>query len=159
MIMEILVSPNALLAGFPVAIALPVQWGDQDALGHVNNTVYFRWFESARIAYTERFALFERLKRTRVGPILAAIGCDYRSPVEFPDTVEVATRVVRIGRSSMAMEHALVSRAQGLVAARSSSTLVLYDYAASRPCPIPDEIRQAIEDLEGRPFAAPGEPA
>ena len=48
---------GALLAGLSVVIALPVQWGDQDALGHVNNVVYFRWYESARIAYFERVGL------------------------------------------------------------------------------------------------------
>lgn len=157
--MELVASPNPLLAEFPVVIALPVQWGDQDALGHVNNTVYFRWFESSRIAYTERFALFDTLRRTRVGPILAAIGCDYRLPVEFPDTVEVGSRVVRMGTSSMAMEHALVSRSSGVVAAQSMSTLVLYDYAAGRSRAIPDEIRRAIEGLEGRSFPAPAAPA
>ncbi len=150
--MDLVATPNALLAGFPVVIALPVQWGDQDALGHVNNTVYFRWFESARIAYTERFELFEMLRKTRVGPILAAIGCDYRLPVEFPDTVEVGSRVARIGNSSLAMEHALVSRSRGAIAAQSTSTLVLYDYAAGRPRAIPDDIRRAIEGLEGRSF-------
>src|ERR1700677_2939135 len=52
---------EALLAGFSVAIAIPVQWGDQDAFAHVNNVVFFRWFESARIAYFRRIGLMKHL--------------------------------------------------------------------------------------------------
>src|SRR5687767_1167703 len=54
-----------------VTVEIPVQWGDMDAFGHVNNTVYFRWFESARIAYFEKIGLNERMRRDRKGPILA----------------------------------------------------------------------------------------
>ena len=101
----------ALLSGFPVVISLPVQWGDQDAFGHVNNTPYFRWFESARIAYGMRVGL-SRLKATQnIGPILALITCDYRRQLTFPDTVHVGARITRIGRSSLTMEHRLISEA------------------------------------------------
>ncbi len=148
--MHLCENPSPLLAAFPIVIALPVQWGDQDAFGHVNNTMYFRWFESSRIAYMEQFRLLERLRTTRVGPILAAIGCDYRAPLFFPDVVEVGSRVTRIGRTSLSMEHAIVSRSKGVLAAESRSTLVLYDYATEKPHPIPDEIRKAVEELEGR---------
>src|SRR4051794_8318236 len=82
-------STTAALTGFPVVIRLPVQWGDQDAFGHVNNTVFLRWFESARIAYFGRMGLLEMMARDRVGPILASIACDYRRPVTHPDTVHV----------------------------------------------------------------------
>src|SRR4051812_27249954 len=54
-----------------VTVEIPVAWGDMDAFGHVNNTVYFRWFESARIAYFEKIGLNERMKRDKKGPILA----------------------------------------------------------------------------------------
>ncbi len=78
-----------LLAEFRVVITLPVQWGDQDAFGHVNNTVYFRWFESARIAYFARIGLSHALNADPIAPILASISCDYRRPITFPDTVQI----------------------------------------------------------------------
>src|SRR5277367_5877386 len=99
----------AELADFPVVIALPVQWGDQDAFGHVNNTIYFRWFESARIAYFERIGLNHLLEHEPIGPILASMSCDYRRPVTYPDTVDIGMRVSRIGRTSVGMEHAVLS--------------------------------------------------
>jgi acyl-CoA thioester hydrolase len=140
----------ALLAGFPVVITWPVQWGDMDSYQHVNNAVFFRWFETARIAYTQKLGLKDMMIRDRVGPILAAIACDYRRQVTFPDTVVIGSRVTRIGRTSFAMEHALVSSAQRALAAESRSTIVVFDYAANTPVPVPDDVRRAIGELEGK---------
>jgi acyl-CoA thioester hydrolase len=141
-----------LLANYPVVIALPVFWGDQDAFGHVNNNAYFRWFESARIAYSQRIGLFELFKTERIGPILASISCDYRRQITFPDTVLVGIRVVRIGRTSVGLEHAIASQSQSAVAAEGKSTIVVFDYRANAPHPVPPLIRQAIHDLERRIF-------
>lgn len=138
--------------GFPVGITLPVQWGDQDAFGHVNNTVYFRWFESARIAYGRRIGLNVWKETRNIGPILASITCDYRRQVTFPDTVQVGARITRIGRSSMTMEHVVISEAADGTAAEGTSAVVLFDYTANRSYPIPNELRRAIEEFEGRSF-------
>jgi acyl-CoA thioester hydrolase len=140
----------AELADYPARIELPVQWGDQDALGHVNNTVFFRWYESARIVYLERLGLGDKNASTGLGPILAAIGCDYRRQVKYPDRVIIGARVIRIGRTSMTMEHKVWSTAQRAVVAEGHSTIVVFDYAAGRPHPVPADMRASIEQLEGR---------
>jgi acyl-CoA thioester hydrolase len=140
----------ALLIELPVVVTLPVQWGDQDAYLHVNNTVYFRWFESARIAYTLRLGFGESMRQRKVGPILAAISCDFRRQITFPDTVHVGSRITRIGRTSFSLDHVLVSEANRAVAAEARSTIVVFDYTAGRPVPVPDDIRQAISALEGK---------
>ncbi|HWA98015.1 MAG TPA: thioesterase family protein [Pirellulales bacterium] len=143
----------AELSGFPVAVRWPVQWGDQDAFGHVNNTVYFRWFETCRIEYLHRMGLDDSmLQQQQLGPILAAISCQYRRPVTFPDTVQIAGRVTRLGRSSLTMEHRLYSEAMQIVAAEGDSTIVVYDYGRAASAPIPDEMRKVIEQIEGRTF-------
>ena len=140
------------LADYPVSITLPVQWGDQDMFGHVNNTVYFRWYESARIAYLDRIGLSDMMERQRVGPILAAIGCNYRRQLTFPDSVDVGSRIIHIGRSSLKMTHGLWSQRQQALVADGESTIVTFDYQTQRSIPLPDAIRQAIESLEGRKF-------
>ncbi len=142
----------SLLAKYPVAIALPVFWGDQDAFGHVNNNAYFRWFESARIAYSERIGLLDLFRAERIGPILASIACDYRRQLTFPDTVHVGVRVTRMGRTSLGLDHVIVSQSQLAVAAEGTSTIVVFDYRANKPHPIPSPLREAIEGLEGRTF-------
>jgi acyl-CoA thioester hydrolase len=137
------------LADWPVAIEIPVQWGDQDAFQHVNNTVYLRWFESSRIAYTRKLGLWELLEKDGIGPILASTKIDYRRPLMFPDTVKVGSRVVKVGRTSLTLEHCVVGLASNVVAAEGVAVIVLYDYKKAEPTPIPDVIRQRIETIEG----------
>ena len=143
---------NDLLADFPMIVTLPVQWGDQDAFGHVNNTVYLRWFESGRVDYFEKIGLSESMRRMRVGPILASITCHYRKQVNFPDQIRIGTRVHKIGRSSMVLDHRIVSESSRAVVAEGISTVVVFDYAKNQSVPVPDEIRQAINQLEGKEF-------
>jgi acyl-CoA thioester hydrolase len=146
---------EALLEGYPVVIAIPVQWGDQDAFGHVNNTVYFRWFESARIAYFQRMGLLAMLPAERIGPILASSSCEYRRSITFPDTVHVGIRVTRIGRTSIGFEHRIISAGQGLLAAEGISTTVVINYADdNRPHPVAEAIRKAVEEIEGNQFGS-----
>ena len=142
------------LAGYPQVVEIPVQWGDQDALCHVNNTVYLRWFESSRIAYAQRLGVWDRLESANIGPILASVHCDYRRPLTYPDTVRVGSKVERIGRTSLTIGHRVVSKATGEVAAEGTAVLVLYDYTKAEPCEIPEPIRQAVRKSEvGRKIA------
>ncbi len=141
---------HTLLANYPVFVRIPVQWGDQDAFGHVNNTVPHRWFESARIALFERLGLLELKREQRIGPILAAVSCDYRRQINFPDTVQVGIRVARIGRTSMGFEHVIVSEAQQAIVTEGTSTTVVFDYEAHKPHPVPESVRKAVAALDGR---------
>jgi acyl-CoA thioester hydrolase len=135
------------LEEYPVVITVPVLWGDQDAFGHVNNIIYLRWCETARIDYLRRVGLWEMLKAEGVGPIVASIGCDFRKPVEYPDEMRIGARVTKIGNSSFVMVHSVWSRAVGL-AADATSTLVVYDYKSGKAVRAPDPVREAIRQLE-----------
>jgi len=141
-----------MLPDYRFTLTWPVQWGDQDAFGHVNNTVFFRWMESARIAYMDRLGLDSLYKSRRIGPILASIKCEYRRQLHYPDTVEIGARVSRMGRSSIGLEHQVFSQAQQAVVADGDSTLVIFDYNAQQSHPIPDDLRAAIEAIEQRTF-------
>ena len=68
---------------FPVQVRIPVAWGDMDAFNHVNNVVYFKWFESARIAYFEHTESMGVMRAEGIGPILASTSCRYRAPAEL----------------------------------------------------------------------------
>ncbi len=138
----------AELAAFPVVIRWPVAWGDQDSFGHVNNTLYFRWFESARLEYLARIGLSASKAAASVGPILAAINCNFRRQLKFPDHVQIGARITRMGSKSLTMVHSIYSEAAGAIAADGESTLVAFNYPEQRSCPIPDEIRAAIDELE-----------
>ena len=138
------------LAGFPVVVEIPLLWGDEDAFGHVNNVVYLRWCETARVEYLRRIGMWVALPPRGTGPILASIKCDYKMPLNYPDTVGVGARVARIGNSSIRMEHCIVSKALDTVAATADSTIVLLDYSANKTVHVPPEMRRIIAELEGQ---------
>jgi acyl-CoA thioester hydrolase len=137
------------LKQFPIVFSIPVQWGDMDSFGHVNNVVYFRWCETARVEYLERVGLSANHGPRGIGPIVARIGCNFRKPIVYPDIVHAGARVTRLGNSSFEMEHAIYTDALGLVA-DAESTLVVVDYSTGKSVPLPDAIRQAIRELEKR---------
>ena len=141
-------SGGELLAGYPVLVEIPVAWGDMDYFRHVNNIVFFRYFESARIEYLQRIGFRALEDGNQVGPILSATGCRFRRPLTWPDTVRVGARVSTVGADRFEMEYRLVSTAQNSVAAEGTGTLVSYDYALGRKVPLPGQIRAAIEALE-----------
>jgi len=145
--------PHEALAGFPVIVEIPLLWGDQDAFGHINNVVYLRWCETARVEYLRRIGMWVPLPPRGVGPILASVRCDYERPLNYPDTVWAGARVTRIGNSSIRMEHALVSKALDALAATADSTIVLLDYSANKTVRVPAEMRRAISELEKTDFS------
>src|SRR5260221_6322189 len=129
----------AELAHHPVLLTWPVQWGDQDAFGHVNNVVYFRWMESARIEYFRQAAI-GGMSNQGAGPILASIKCDFRRQLTYPDTLLVTASVASIGRTSMKMVHWVYSTQQQAVAAEADSVIVMFDYTSQRPILVADAI-------------------
>jgi acyl-CoA thioester hydrolase len=140
------------LNGFPIFTDISVLWGDEDAFGHVNNAAYLRWCDTARVEYLRRIGLFPQLPPQGIGPIIASQTCHYRRQLTYPDTVVVSARVTAIGKSSFRMQHWIVSRASGELAAEVECAMVTVDYSTGKSVPMPADIRQAIVHLEGRTF-------
>jgi acyl-CoA thioester hydrolase len=135
---------------YPVTIAFPIHWGDMDALGHVNNGRYFRWFESARIACFQRIGV--STSGRGVGPILASTSCDFLRPLVYPADVVVGARIVRVGETSMTIEYGLWrAGAEEELHARGTSVVVLVNYETGDKVRVPEEVRQAIAMLGGPP--------
>jgi acyl-CoA thioester hydrolase len=142
------------ISGYPLITTIPILWGDEDSFAHVNNLAYLRWCETARVEYMQRVAFWGEVPPKGTGPILANVKCDYKAPLNYPDTIDVGTRVVAIGNSSIRMEQVVFSRALQKVAAEVESTVVLLDCVAGRPVRVPEEIREAIAALEATVQAA-----
>ena len=138
------------LIGFPVTIEVPVAWGEMDALGHVNNIIFFRYFESARIAYFKAVDLLGRRADGGVGPILASTHCRFRRPLHFPDTVVVGARTTELLDDRFTMEYRIVSTTSGELAAEGGGVVVAYDYNDKRKAQLPDHVKQRILALERR---------
>ncbi len=137
-----------LLTAYPVALIIPVQWGELDAYGHINNTAFFRWFESARIEYLTRSGMVRTMERDQIGAILHSTSCRFRRPVFFPDTIEVGGRAREVGDDRFAMEYLVVSHEQDAVVGEGTAIIVCYDYSAHAKAPLPDDVRRGIAALE-----------
>jgi len=132
-----------------VILRIPVQWGEMDAYGHVNNTVLFRYFESARVEYLVKCGFARSWEQDRVGAILQSTGCRFRRPLFHPDTAIVGGRAVELEEDRFTMEYVVVSETSGEVAAEGAGVVVSYDYRSRHKCPIPDPIAARIRELEG----------
>lgn len=139
---------GGLLDGFSIVIDVPVAWGEMDAFGHVNNIVYFRYFESARIAYLDAIGFRGNLPGDTVGPILASTQCRFRRPLEYPDHVRVGARTTRVGADRFTMQYRVVSRALDDIAADGSGVIVAYDYARACKTRLPETVRARIHELD-----------
>mgnify|MGYP002780569873 CR=1 FL=1 len=137
------------LAHFPVVVELDVAWGEMDAYDHVNNVVYFRYFENARIAYLDRVGWMASKVATGLGPIIASTSARYRKPVRYPDRLFVGVRATDVQTDRLTFEYRLVSAKWNAVAAEGQALVVSYDYATGAKAPIPDAVRRAVSDLEG----------
>jgi acyl-CoA thioester hydrolase len=136
-----------LLAGFPVAIRIPVQWGEMDAYGHVNNTVFFRYFESARIEFLDRCRFLEAYEREKVGAILHSTSCRFRRPLFYPDTALIGTRASQVDDDRFTMEYVIASESENAVIAEGTGIVVSFDYVNRAVVPIPDYVREAIDEM------------
>lgn len=132
----------------PVTIDIPIHWGDMDALGHVNNVLFFRYLESARVAYIAALGLPSLRDVDGVGFILQHAECRFRRPVVYPDTLKVNAKLTAMEADRFTLLHEIFSTAQGVVAAIGKGTIVTYDYARAVKAPIPARVREAIERLE-----------
>jgi acyl-CoA thioester hydrolase len=135
-----------------VILDWPVGWGDMDSFSHLNNTVYFRYFEHVRIAYFERCSMLTSMELTGVGPILASTSCRFRRPITFPDRVWLGARVIDMGDDRFIMKYRLFSEKLGVMAAEGEGKIVMLHYESGAKAPIAPELRKAIEGLESRCF-------
>ncbi|ANM32345.1 hypothetical protein ABI59_18505 [Acidobacteria bacterium Mor1] len=124
---------------------MSVVWGDMDAYQHLNNTVYFRYFESVRVELLRESGFIESMEQDGIGAILRDTRCRFRAPVTYPDRVHVAGRVREIGEDRFVMDYAIWSEKLATLAAEGDGTIVCLDYRAAAKAPIPDSIRARLE--------------
>ncbi|WP_394249852.1 acyl-CoA thioesterase [Vibrio profundi] len=138
---------EALLAEYPVVTEIPVAWGEMDALNHVNNAVYFRYFETARLDFFKHVELMEEMAVTKVGPVLGDTYCKYRLPVTYPDTLLVGSKVTDVQEDRFTMEYSIVSKKQGKVTTTGTATIVMFDFASNQKALLSIRLHNAIQEM------------
>lgn len=136
------------LTDYPVIKELPVNWGDMDAFAHVNNTVFFKYFEAARIAYLEKMNCDIYIKQANISIILAYIDAKFIRPLFYPDNIQVGCRISDYTHDKLIMDYALYSTSQNEICAVGTSKIVCYDYKNNCKIDVPSEFIAAIDSIE-----------
>lgn len=132
---------------FKMSMDIDVRWGDMDAFQHVNNTVYLKWVEAARVEYLSKY-IVEDLKGQRIGPILARTDIRYIYPITYPDTVTVGFRVAEIRDDRLLCECKIYSKKHQVLSAITYNTVMAYDFKEMRKVDVPIDWIMRIQAVE-----------
>jgi acyl-CoA thioester hydrolase len=133
-------------AAYRAMRAVPTRWMDNDAYGHVNNAVYYSWFDTAVNAWLVENRLLDIAHGTIIG-LVVETGCRYSRSVAFPDTVEAGLRIAKVGNSSVRWEVAIFTAGEDTPAATGFFVHVYVDRVTRRPGPLPESWRQTLAPL------------
>jgi acyl-CoA thioester hydrolase len=139
----------------PWTIVAPLRprFRDTDAMGHINNAVYVTYLEVARQEY---WRAFRNNEDYRVVPfILARVEIDFRSEALMAETLELCIRCSFVGTKSFGFEYLIREITTQRLVVRATSVQVFYDYAGKQSIPCPPEMRERLEQFEGRPLQRP----
>ena len=137
---------RSIRADFRFWWPVTVRWGDMDAMGHVNNIVYFQYLESARIGYFERLMGWSERDQggERQGPVVVSQTFNYRRQVYYPAELEVGVRCREVRNRSFVLEYGLFRNGTDELIGDGTSVTVWLDYGTSKPLPIPQILREAV---------------
>ena len=125
---------------------ITLRWADNDAYGHVNNTVYYVWFDTAVNSWLIAAGLLDITAGDPIG-LVAGTACDYFAPLSYPGDVDIGLAIERVGRSSVTYRLGVFGAGEGEPAAQGVFTHVLVDRATRRPVPVPQRWRDALAVL------------
>jgi acyl-CoA thioester hydrolase len=133
-------------------VDITTRWSDNDVYGHVNNVVYYSWFDTAVNSYLIRAGALD-IERGEVIGLVVHTQCHYFSPLSFPQQVEAGIAVVELGRSSVRYRVGLFARGADDTAAHGEFVHVYVDRAERRPTLLPDAVRAALAAIQLPPPA------
>lgn len=126
---------------------ITTRWMDNDVYGHVNNVVYYSWFDTAVNAHLIEQGALDIHGGQTIGLVIET-QCNYFAPLAFPQSIEAGIRVARLGTSSVRYEVGLFAAGEPLTAAKGHFVHVYVDRATRRPVPLPAALRQVLESLQ-----------
>lgn len=141
-----------MLDNFPVIIQTNVAWGEMDSFQHVNNIVYFRYFETGRMAYFERINFADPNAHNGIAPILAHTQCRFRKALTYPDTISIGACVTEIKMDRFTMALCVFSHRLQKIAAEGTAEIVVFNYRENKKATLPEAVRKSITALEGKAF-------
>lgn len=138
-------TPNTLNS-YPHHLTLPTRWADNDVYGHVNNSVYYFYFDTVVNRWLIDNGLLEIGKSETIG-LVVGTSCDYFAPISFPDNIVAGLRTAKIGTSSVTYEIGLFRNVETTASAQGSFTHVYVNEKNRRPAPISDKMKLKLKEI------------
>jgi len=133
-------------SAFHVFRDIPTRWSDNDVYGHVNNVVYYSWFDTAVNTYLIEQGALDIHNGQTIGLVIET-QCNYFAPLAYPQIVQAGIRVSKLGSSSVRYEIGLFAQGEAMSAAAGHFVHVYVDKATRRPTALPEQLRAALEPL------------
>ena len=138
-------APNQL-SDYPHQLIIPTRWADNDVYGHVNNSVYYFYFDTVVNKWLVDKGLLNIGKSEVIG-LVVGTSCDYFSPISFPDNVKAGLRAARVGSSSVTYEIGLFRNAETIAAAQGHFVHVYVNETTRRPTPLSDSMKKTLGEI------------
>lgn len=141
-------TPPPVRSDFRHFLAIPTRWMDNDAYGHVNNVVYYSYFDTV----VNQFLIARGVLDVERGPVIGLVvetGCRFFRAVSFPDTLQAGLRVDHLGTSSVRYAIGIFREGEDQAAAQGHFVHVYVDRATRRPVPLPEKLRRVLELVRG----------
>ena len=132
----------------PVILTLRVDWSEMDLFGHINNVMYAKYTQSARVNFVETIGIMKMLEEEKIGFMLATSALEYKKPLFYPDTKRIETTITFIKTTSFGLQHQIYN-GNNVLSTIGSDILVMYDFNIGQKVPIPESILSEMRRLEG----------
>ena len=124
-------------------ITLRIDWSELDAFGHINNVMFMKYVQAARLNYIETIGLMNLYTTQHIGFMVAETNCQYKKELQYPGNIEINTKLAFVKNTSFSLEHSITND-DGIIVAIAKDVLVVFDFTKKEKCLIPNEIRDKI---------------
>lgn len=138
------------MATHPVKLQLRLDWSEMDLFGHINNVSYFKYVQAARVNYWETAGI-NSLKEGGIGPMLLSTSCRFRQPLFYPGNIQINSSVTFIKNTSFGISH-IIMNDKGEIVAEAEDIIVMYDFNKNEKVTVLQELRNSIEQIEGKKY-------
>ena len=139
-------TPNARV-NYPFHLSIPTRWNDNDVYGHINNSVYYFFFDTVVNNWLMENGLLE-IGQSEIIGLVVETGCSYFAPITYPETVTAGLRVTNIGTSSVRYEIGIFGHDSDTAAAQGHFVHVYVDDKTRRPMPLSEHMRSKLGEIQ-----------
>lgn len=130
-----------------ISLNIRIDWSELDTFGHVNNVVFYRYIQSARVRFWEQIGLYDKYERDKIAPLLANAAIDFKKPLYYPGNVIIEYQPTFIKNTSFGLEYKIKNDNMEIVAI-GKDIMVLFDFKENLKMNIPDFLRKNIQQFK-----------